>query len=147
MTMLREKYMNKLISPPFEQSSAIMAIKYVEQLWNDGKLQDIGELFCVNCQWRDNERHLHGKEQIMSFLKSKTTEQLHNKLTTELWNYSFYQLVVSFQSEWQNSKNGQWYRIRGHGFIDFGQAGLITEFRLSVSVRTIFSSDRVVHIN
>lgn len=147
MTMLREKFMNKLVSPPFEQSSAIEAIKHVEQLWSDGKLEEIGELFSENCQWRDNERHLHGKEQIMSFLKSKIAEQLHNKVTTELWNHSFYQLVVSFQSEWQDSKNGQWYRTSGHGFIRFGQENLITEFRLSVSVITILSSDRIVNIN
>ena len=132
--------MNKAVSPPFEQSSAIRAIKHVEKLWSDGKLHEIAELFCENCQWRDNERHLHGKEQIMNYLKSKITEQLHNKVTTELWNHSFNQLVVSFQSEWQDSKNGQWYRTSGHGFIRFGQSNLITEFRLSVSVISIFQA-------
>jgi nuclear transport factor 2 (NTF2) superfamily protein len=139
--------MNQGFVPPLTLDKAAEAVKFAESIWNKGEAQETAELFNNNCEWRDNQRHLHGKQDILNFLLKKQRDETNYQLRAELWSHSFFRLAVSFQSEWQNVGNEQWLRSSGHIFIRLDSFGLINEFCLSTNGKVITAKERSIGFN
>jgi len=135
------------ITPPLCFEQATNAVKSAEAIWNNGDLEIILSLFNDNCEWRDNDQHIHGKQGIYNLLHKKQADEDFNSVRAELWSYSFCQLTISFQSEWQNAETGQWFRTGGHVFARLDSTGLIREFSLSSTGKAIRANSRSIGVN
>jgi len=139
--------MNRNMSTLLNYKKALSVVKLSEDIWNNGDITEIIKLFTEDCVWRDNEQHIHGKEQILNYLQKKADTKLFYKVKAQLWSYALYQLNVSFYSEWQFSKNQQWFRSSGHLFVRLDSIGLIKEFCQSTNGKAIRVDRQVVGTN
>lgn len=139
--------MNQGFVPPLSQDKAVDAVKFVESIWNNAEAHQISDLFNNDCEWRDNQRHLHGKQDILSFLQERQRKEANYRVRAELWSHSFFRLAVSFRREWQHVRDEQWFRTSGHIFIRLDSFGLINEFCLSANGKVITAKERSIGFN
>lgn len=144
---IREAVMKQKFVPPLSLENATKVVKVAETIWNNGDAYEIANLFNNDCEWRDNQRHLHGKQDILSFIQRRQRNETNYKVYAELWSHSFFRLAVSFQSEWQREHSEQWFRLSGHIFMRLDSFGLINEFCLSTNSKVISAKERSVGFN
>jgi nuclear transport factor 2 (NTF2) superfamily protein len=129
--------MNFGFTPPLSFEKATSAVKIAEGIWNKADLDEVAALFHQNCEWRDNHRHIKGREAILKYLKEKERGEVQYKVRARLWSHSFFRLAVSFQSEWRHTSRPYNYRTSGHIFIVLDNYGLAKEFCISSFGRAV----------
>ncbi|WP_299891149.1 nuclear transport factor 2 family protein [uncultured Lacinutrix sp.] len=131
----------KLPLPPFTLETAKIKIQKAEDAWNSQNPENISKAYSIDSEWRNRDTFVNGREEIVSFLKSKWNNELNYKLKKEYWAHTDYRIAVRFEYEYQN-KEGDWFRAYGNENWQFDENGLMEKRFASINDLSIKEIDR-----
>lgn len=134
--------MSAAIKPPFTAASAKAAVQVAEDSWNARDADIIPGQYTADTEWRYRDQFLTGRDAILPFLERAWPKQRHYKLKKNLWSFTGNRISVRFESEWQHSETGQWYRTHGNEHWEFDADGLVHILDLSANDVAITEAER-----
>lgn len=133
----------KLPLPPFTEETAREKVQLAENAWNSKNPETVSKAYTLDTEWRNRDKFLNGREEVLVFLKQKWQKELDYKLKKELWCYTENRIGVRFEYEWRN-KQGEWFRSYGNEMWEFDEFGLMKKRYASINDLPIKESDRRV---
>jgi nuclear transport factor 2 (NTF2) superfamily protein len=130
--------------PPFDETTAAQKVQAAEDAWNTRDPERVAGAYTVDSVWRNRDRHIIGREQIITFLREKWARELDYALRKELWGFQGNRIAVRFQYESHDS-HGQWWRSYGNELWEFSDDGLMRRREASINDRPITESERRIH--
>ena len=127
--------------PPFSVEEAVAKVRKAEDAWNTKQPEQIAQAYSVDSTWRNRNEFIHGREQIIAFLRRKWVRELDYRLIKELWACNGSRIAVRFVYEWHDD-NQQWYRSYGNENWEFNDAGLMHTRHASINDLPIKSTER-----
>ncbi len=128
--------------PPFTQASAIEKVRAAENGWNTRDPERVSLAYTPESRWRNRSEFLHGRAEIVEFLKRKWAMELDYRLIKELWAFADNRIAVRFAYEWHDAA-GNWFRSYGNENWDFDDAGFMRARHASINDVAIAESDRL----
>ena len=133
--------MQKHPLPPFTEASAKEKIQLAENAWNSQNPEQVAMAYTIDSEWRNRNKFVNGREEIISFLSDKWKNEKHYKLKKEYWSHSNNRIAVRFEYEFQNNE-GKWYRAYGNENWEFDTNGLMQKRYASINDIQINEEDR-----
>lgn len=127
--------------PPFTLESAKQKIQMAEDAWNSKDPERVSMAYTVDTEWRNRSEFIHGREEVLAFLKRKWAAELDYKLKKELWCYHENRIAVRFEYEYHTTA-GQWFRAYGNENWEFGENGLMAKRFASINDVAILEAER-----
>jgi len=127
--------------PPFTEESARAKVQAAEDGWNSRDPQKVALAYTEDTQWRNRDRFINGREEVIDFLADKWVRELDYKLEKELWSFTENRIAVKFFYEWRDATN-QWHRSYGNELWEFAADGLMQRREASINDAPINESDR-----
>ena len=130
--------------PPFDAQTAAQKVQAAEDAWNTRDPHRVSLAYTEDSVWRNRDRFLTGRDEIVAFLSDKWKRELDYALRKALWSFTEDRIAVRFQYE-SHDADGQWWRSYGNELWEFTPEGLmrrreasINDVRISESERRIF---------
>ncbi|MGH3623566.1 MAG: nuclear transport factor 2 family protein [Sciscionella sp.] len=130
--------------PPFDERSAAEKVRAAEDAWNTGDPERVSLAYTPDSEWRNRDRFVHGREEIVAFLTEKWRRELDYALRKELWSFAGNRIAVRFQYECHDA-DGQWWRSYGNELWEFTEDGLMSRREASINDLRIAEADRRIH--
>jgi nuclear transport factor 2 (NTF2) superfamily protein len=127
--------------PPFDEDSARKKVQAAEDAWNTRDPQRVSLAYTEDSVWRNRDKFVTGRGEIVVFLKQKWERELDYALRKELWGFRGNRIAVRFQYECHNA-DGQWFRCYGNELWEFSDEGLMRRREASINDLAINESDR-----
>jgi nuclear transport factor 2 (NTF2) superfamily protein len=127
--------------PPFDEESAKKKVQAAEDAWNTRDPERVSLAYTEDSVWRNRDRWVTGRAQIVEFLKAKWERELDYALRKELWGFRGNRIGVRFQYECRDT-DGQWYRSYGNELWEFSDEGLMRRREASINDLKITESER-----
>jgi len=127
--------------PPFTLETARQKVQAAEDAWNTRDPERVSLAYSEDSVWRNRDRFVTGREQIVQFLTEKWARELDYALRKELWTFAENRIAVRFQYE-SHDRSGQWYRSYGNELWEFDEHGLMTRREASINDLPIAESER-----
>ena len=127
--------------PPFDLQAALDKVRRAEDGWNSRDPQKVSLAYSVDSRWRNRNKFIYGREEIVSFLTRKWERELEYRLIKELWTFGGDRIAVRFAYESHDS-NGQWFRSYGNENWEFDGDGLMVVRHASINDLAITEADR-----
>jgi nuclear transport factor 2 (NTF2) superfamily protein len=134
--------MQRLPIPPFTRDAAVEKVQVAEDTWHTRDPAKVAQAVSPNCIWRARDDLFQGRAAIEYFLRRKWAFELHSRLMKELWAFTDNRISVRFECEWQNTKNGQWFRRHGNEHWEFDANGYMTRRDMSANDIPISVNER-----
>lgn len=128
--------------PPFTRETAILKIRAIEDNWNTRDPERVSRGYTPDCYWRNRSEFIHGRDEVVAFLKRKWIKELDYRLIKELWSFDGNRIAVRFAYE-SHDDSGQWYRSYGNENWEFDAAGLSRIRHASINDLPIKEADRL----
>jgi nuclear transport factor 2 (NTF2) superfamily protein len=132
---------NQPIRPPFSDETARKKVQAAEDAWNSRDPDRVALAYTEDSAWRNRNEFLHGRKEIVEFLRRKWTKELDYRLKKTLWCYNGNRIAVTFEYEWHDD-SGQWYRSYGNELWEFADDGLMQRRVASISDASIREAER-----
>ena len=130
--------------PPFTSESAAMKARAAEDAWNTRDPGRVSVAYTEDSAWRNRDRFVTGREEIVAFLTEKWARELDYRLIKEVWAYEGNRIAVRFVYE-SHDDGGQWFRSFGNENWEFDENGLMRRRLASINDVPILESDRRFH--
>jgi hypothetical protein len=130
--------------PPFDTGSAIQKVRLAEDAWNSRDPERVSLAYTVDSVWRNRSVFLNGREEIVSFLKTKWQKEQEYRLVKGLWATQDNRIAVRFAYEWHDDA-GSWFRSYGNENWEFDEFGLMRRRIASINDLPIKEEDRKYH--
>jgi nuclear transport factor 2 (NTF2) superfamily protein len=130
--------------PPFTHETALAKVRKAEDGWNTRDPERVSLVYTPESEWRNRSEFVHGRHQIVAFLRSKWERELDYRLIKELFAFDADRIAVRFAYEYRDTA-GQWYRAYGNENWIFDAAGLMHHRYASINDVRIAESDRLFH--
>jgi nuclear transport factor 2 (NTF2) superfamily protein len=127
--------------PPFTLETALQKVQYAEDAWNSKDPVKISKAYTVDSEWRNRDKFVNGREEIVKFLSDKWKKELNYKLKKEYWAHTDNRIAVRFEYEYMDEK-GNWFRAYGNENWEFDENGLMAKRYASINDLPIKDSDR-----
>jgi hypothetical protein len=127
--------------PPFDAETAAQKVQAAEDAWNTRDPERVSLAYTEDSVWRNRDRHLVGRAEIVAFLTEKWEHELDYALRKELWAFEGDRIGVRFQYE-SHDASGQWWRSYGNELWEFTEDGLMRRREASINDRRITESER-----
>ncbi|GAA3076835.1 nuclear transport factor 2 family protein [Pseudonocardia yunnanensis] len=127
--------------PPFDAETAAQKVQAAEDAWNTCDPEKVSLAYTVDSEWRNRDRHVTGRDEIVAFLTEKWKRELDYALRKELWSFTGNRIAVRFQYE-SHDASGQWFRSYGNELWEFTDDGLMRRREASINDRPIDESER-----
>jgi len=127
--------------PPFTHETAIEKVRRAEDAWNARDPEKVSLAYTVDSRWRNRAEFIHGREEIVGFLKRKWARELEYHLIKELWTFAGNRIAVRFAYEWHDG-SGNWFRSYGNENWEFDENGLMRLRLASINDLPIAEGDR-----
>jgi uncharacterized protein len=127
--------------PPFSRETAIEKVRRAEDAWNTRDPEKVSLAYTVDSRWRNRAEFIHGREEIVAFLKRKWGRELDYRLIKELWAFESNRIAVRFAYEWHDD-SGNWFRSYGNENWEFDDHGLMRLRLASINDLPIADADR-----
>jgi len=121
-----------------------MKVRLAEDGWNSRDADKVALAYTVDSRWRNRSEFLHGRSEIIAFLKRKWAAELDYRLIKELWAFHGDKIAVRFAYEWHDT-SGSWFRSYGNENWQFDEAGLMRVRHASINDLAIVESERMYH--
>ena len=131
----------KLPLPPFTYETAIQKIQLAEDAWNSQDPERVSKAYTVDSEWRNRDKFVNGREEIIRFLSQKWGKEKNYKLKKEYWAHTENRIAVRFEYEYQNAE-GNWFRAYGNENWEFDANGLMQKRFASINDLAIKEEDR-----
>jgi hypothetical protein len=130
--------------PPFTLETALEKVQTAEDAWNTRNPERVALAYTENSVWRNRDRFITGRAEIITFLRHKWDRELDYALRKELWGFRDNRIAVRFQYECQDP-TGQWWRSYGNELWEFTPEGLMSRREASINDMLISEADRRIH--
>ena len=130
--------------PPFDESTARQKVQAAEDAWNTRDPQRVSLAYTPDSVWRNRDRFITGRDEIVEFLRQKWARELDYALRKELWAFTDDRIAVRFQYECHDAA-GQWWRCYGNELWEFDEEGLMCRREASINDLAIDQSARRIH--
>jgi len=127
--------------PPFDLEGALAKVQAAEDAWNTRDPRTVALAYTEDCQWRNRDLFITGREEIIEFLTAKWERELDYVLRKSLWGFRENRMAVRFQYEWHDT-SGQWFRSYGNELWQFDEHGFMSRREASINDVAIGKSDR-----
>lgn len=131
----------KLPLPPFTLETAIEKIQLAEDAWNSQDPERVSKAYTVDSEWRNRDKFVNGREEIVLFLTEKWKKEKNYKLKKEYWAHTDNRIAVRFEYEFQDI-SGNWFRAYGNENWEFDADGLMQKRFASINDLQIKEEDR-----
>ena len=132
--------------PPFARDTAIAKVRAAEDGWNSCDPERVSLAYTEDSRWRNRAEFVHGRAEIVAFLKRKWARELEYRLVKELWAFTEDRIAVRFAYEFHDD-SGKWFRSYGNENWEFAENGLMRLRIASINDLPIPESDRRFHWN
>jgi len=126
------------------ETEAIRLNQVITNAWSSKDPSNVIRIIEPNAVWRENDNVFLGRNEIWAALRLRWEHTLHFQMRQDLTSYNDHCIAVRFESEWQDSLRGQWYRESGRVEFTFDTDQLITkiesrieEHRITVEARRL----------
>lgn len=133
-----------ILRPPFTWETATAKVRAAEDAWNSRDPQRVAQAYSIDSEWRNRDRFLLGRGQILEFLTQKWARELDYRLAKSLWCFTESRIAVCFQYEYHDS-HGQWFRAYGNELWEFDDEGLMRRREASINDVLIQADERKFH--
>ncbi|WP_035803378.1 nuclear transport factor 2 family protein [Kitasatospora mediocidica] len=130
-------------APPFTEQTARQKVQAAEDAWNSRDPERIALAYTEDSEWRNRDRFLTGRAEIVAFLRDKWQRELDYRLRKELWAFTGDRIAVRFEYEWHDAA-GQWWRSYGNENWEFDADGLMRKRFASINDLPIDEAERRV---
>lgn len=127
--------------PPFTEETARQKVQMAEDAWNSRDPERVSLAYTEDTEWRNRIEFLHGRAQVVEFLRRKWTREQDYRLRKELWAFTGNRIAVRFEYEFHD-ETGQWWRAHGNENWEFDANGLMARRFASINDQPIAESDR-----
>jgi nuclear transport factor 2 (NTF2) superfamily protein len=127
--------------PPFDEDTARQKVQAAEDAWNTRDPERVSLAYTEDSVWRNRDRHVVGRAEIVRFLTAKWERELDYALRKELWGFRGNRIGVRFQYE-SRTADGRWFRSYGNELWEFSDEGLMRRREASINDVPIEASDR-----
>lgn len=127
--------------PPFTEETARAKVQAAEDAWNTRDPFRVALAYTLDSEWRNRDRFLTGREEIVGFLTQKWDRELDYHLRKELWAFTGSRIAVRFEYE-SRDRSGQWWRSYGNEQWEFTDAGLMARRYASINDLAIAPEER-----
>jgi nuclear transport factor 2 (NTF2) superfamily protein len=127
--------------PPFDAQTAAQKVQAAEDAWNTRDPERVALAYTEDSVWRNRDRHVVGRAQIVEFLTEKWKRELDYALRKELWAFEGNRIGVRFQYE-SHDADGQWWRSYGNELWEFTDDGLMRRREASINDVKITEAER-----
>jgi len=127
--------------PPFDIEGAEQKVRMAENAWNSKDPQKISLAYSVDSSWRNRDKFINGRDEIVAFLSEKFAKEQEYRLCKELWSYDGKRIAVRFAYEWHD-EDGQWFRSYGNENWEFDERGYMQRRIASINDLKIDANDR-----
>ena len=127
--------------PPFDETTAAQKVQAAEDAWNTRDPEKVSLAYTEDSVWRNRDRHVVGRADIVKFLTEKWERELDYSLRKELWAFHRNRIAVRFQYE-SHDAAGQWFRSYGNELWEFSDDGLMRRREASINDVAIDESER-----
>ncbi|HRB70669.1 MAG TPA: nuclear transport factor 2 family protein [Flavobacterium sp.] len=127
--------------PPFTFESALQKIQFAEDAWNSQDPVKISKAYTIDSEWRNRDKFVNGRDEIVAFLADKWTKELQYKLKKEYWSHTDNRIAVRFEYEYRDL-DGNWFRAYGNENWEFDENGLMARRYASINDLAIKEEDR-----
>jgi hypothetical protein len=127
--------------PPFTRETATQKVRMAEDGWNSRDPEKVSLAYTPDSVWRNRAEFLHGREEIVAFLKRKWSRELDYRLIKELWAWEGNRIAVRFAYEWHDDA-ANWFRSYGNENWEFDENGLMQRRLASINDLPIPESKR-----
>lgn len=129
------------LTPPFTDATARAKVQAAEDAWNTKDAERVALAYSEDCEWRNRDRFLNGREEITEFLREKWAREQDYKLRKEYWAHTDNHIAVRFEYESRDA-DGQWWRSYGNEMWEFDADGLMRRRYASINDAPIDETDR-----
>ena len=129
--------------PPFDLQAALTKVQAAEDAWNTRDPHKVALAYTPDSVWRNRDRFLRGRDQIVEFLTVKWQRELDYVLRKSLWTFGGNRIAVRFQYESRDA-SGQWWRSYGNEQWEFAPDGLMARREASINDVRIAEEDRFI---
>jgi hypothetical protein len=136
----------KIPVPPFNEETAKLKIQMAEDAWNTRNPIKVSQAYTMNCEWRNRNEFINGRDEIIDFLTRKWAKELDYRLRKEYWAHTENRIAVRFEYEYHDA-NGQWYRAYGNENWEFDDNGYMCKRFASINDLAIEEKDRKLSCN
>jgi nuclear transport factor 2 (NTF2) superfamily protein len=130
--------------PPFTRETAAQKVQAAEDAWNTRDPEKVAQAYTVDSVWRNRDRFVRGRDEIVEFLTEKWASELDYALRKSLWCFDDNRIAVRFQYE-SRDPDGRWWRSYGNEVWEFDENGLMRRREASINDLRIEESDRRIH--
>ncbi|WP_141587212.1 nuclear transport factor 2 family protein [Actinomadura sp. WMMA1423] len=127
--------------PPFTLETAKLKVQAAEDAWNTRDPRRVALAYTPDSVWRNRDRFVAGREEIIAFLTAKWERELDYALRKSLWGFRENRMAVRFQYEWHDA-GGQSWRSYGNELWEFDERGLMRRREASINDVPIAEADR-----
>jgi hypothetical protein len=127
--------------PPFTLDTARQKVRAAEDAWNSRDPERVSLAYSEDSVWRNRDRFLRGRREIVEFLTAKWERELDYALRKSLWTFGGDRIAVRFQYECRDA-SGTWYRSYGNENWEFDEHGLMVRREASIDDVVIEESER-----
>ena len=127
--------------PPFNRDTAVQKVRFAEDAWNSRDSEKVSLAYTPDSRWRNRSEFIHGREEIVAFLRRKWARELDYRLIKELWACAENRIAVRFAYEWHDD-SGNWFRSYGNENWEFDENGLMRLRLASINDLPIKESER-----
>jgi hypothetical protein len=132
------------LAPPFTRETATLKVRKAEDGWNSRDPERVALAYTEDSQWRNRAEFVHGRAEIVAFLRRKWGRELDYRLIKELWAFDKDRIAVRFAYEWHDDA-GNWYRSYGNENWEFDANGFMHRRYASINDLPIKEADRLYH--
>ena len=116
-------------------------VQAAEDAWNTRDPHRVSLAYTADSVWRNRDRFVTGRDQIVEFLTAKWERELDYALRKSLWDFHGNRIAVRFQYECRDA-GGQWWRSYGNELWEFADNGLMRRREASINDVAIDESER-----
>jgi hypothetical protein len=128
--------------PPFTRDTATQKVRAAEDGWNTREPERVSLAYTTDSEWRNRAEFVHGRVEIVGFLRRKWVKELDYRLIKELWAFTGNRIAVRFAYEWHDDSNN-WFRSYGNENWEFNEHGLMARRHASINDLPIREADRL----
>jgi uncharacterized protein len=118
--------------PPFTAETAAQKARAAEDAWNSCDPERVSLAYTPDSRWRNRDTFVHGRDEIVEFLRQKWARELDYRLRKNLWAFSDNRIAVRFQYE-SRDDHGQWWRSYGNEQWEFDDLGYMRRREASIN--------------
>ena len=130
--------------PPFTLETARQKVRGAEDGWNTRDPERVALAYTEDTEWRNRAEFIHGRAQVVEFLRRKWNRELDYRLKKSLWAFTGNRIAVRFAYEYHDD-SGNWFRAYGNENWEFDDHGLMHTRHASINDLPIKPEARLFH--